>query len=158
MSKKELGQDGELADYDGQECGRVTPFSCYVRVMTSRPPHLIPRDERKKLIDSWKKLKDSYKKYYTEMANTKCGGNWIEEDVNELLGFKKPNRQQKGKTYGYQPSFIPSGYSGSDEQFFSLDDLIQRIELTLLMCAKKTSLDMDRWDLEITPKHDALFK
>lgn len=144
MSRKDLGQDGELADYDGSECGRITPFSCYVRVMNGCPPNMIPREDRKKLVENWKKLKDAYRKYYTEMANTKCGGNWIDEDTNEYFNTKKGNKQ-KTKTYSYQPLITQQTPATQEDPIYSLDDLISKIESSQMLTSRKSPFDMDRW-------------
>lgn len=142
--RRDIGQDGENGDYTGADFGRVTPFSIYCRTMCDQSPDKLSPEQLQKLYDNWRKLQDQFKKYYIDVANKKCGGNWQEEEFNEYTLQKKNLRTQK--KYGYSlgaDAQVPAAQKCNYE--FRLDDLIKKIDSTLIMTAKSTPYDLSRW-------------
>ena len=138
--KDNLGADGELADYNSSDFGRVTPFSCYVRTLCDQSPDKLNPDQRKKMIENWKKLQPQFKQYYIEQANKKCEGNWYEEELNEYTLIKRNVKAQKKMPHSELHTI-----HNARSQEFKLEDLIKKINSSLILSMKATPTDMDRW-------------
>ena len=134
--RRDIGADGENGDYSGSDYGKVTPFSCYCRTMFDRTPDRLSPELRKKAVENWKKLQDQFKKYYLDMANKKCGGNWFDVDSNEFSS-KNSLKTKKPAVANENPNKLNYEYN--------LDDLMSKIDTAILLTSKATPFDMNRW-------------
>ena len=134
--RKDIGNDGENADYVGAEFGKITPFSCYCRVMYDKSPDKFSKEELRKAIDNWKKLQNQFKMYYVDLANKKSGGSWVEQDANEFA-FHKNKQKMLSRNMNDQSMRLTNEYN--------LEDLIKKIDSAILITSKATTFEINRW-------------
>ena len=134
--RKEIGNDGENADYFGAEFGNITPFSCYCRVMFDKSPDKFTKDELKKAIENWKKLQKEFKGYYIDLANKKSNGSWYEQDSNEF-SFHKNKQKMLSRNMNETNMRLTNEYN--------LEDLMKKIDSAILITSKATTFDINRW-------------
>jgi hypothetical protein len=133
MDKK---KDGENVDYNGFEFGRVTPFSCYCRIISGKSPDKLSEDEKADFIDSWSRLEVKFKNYYRDVATKMCGGNWIEEDFNEYTQ-KKKNYRTKRLQWNYADNQMTNKTNDGN-----LEDLMKKVEEILTLTQRSSPFDM----------------
>lgn len=129
---------------DGNEVTRINPFYCYCKTVHGCTPEDIPLKDRIKYYNSFQKLGDNYKKYYSEMASSLCGTNWDDDFFisknNVIIPKNKAHKTTEGM---WMP--LSNVITKPLNKIQNLEDLITTLENSILLTAKSSCLDCNMW-------------
>ncbi|EAX66994.1 hypothetical protein TVAG_486010 [Trichomonas vaginalis G3] len=135
--------DHKLDNIDCTDFLHISPFYCYCLVLKGLPPSKISHDERKKMKDSWKDLKTSFKLYYVDMANSKCGGKWNSDKFYEKDGVIIAQKTQL-PVQRFTPITDIIDLQ-NNQQNNDFNSVLNKIENTINLTTKMHLYDTNNW-------------